>query len=266
MTAGGGLPRLAGQRVLLVYGLLGEIVAALRPLGLDYMQPLREWFAAQGADATVVRLQTAEAVSANAARLRAVLLADPRPALIVAHSKGGLEGLAALIDPAAQARCTGFLAMQSPFFGSPVADALLAAKPLEAATGGLARLLRIGSGEGVKDLTTAARRLWMSAAAEPVARLVAALPVACLATELKEGAAHGRERLHLAAAQWMEKRGHGANDGLVPVASALIPGARHVVLPGSHIATVSRGGGRDPVTLMRAGLAALVSAESLPAA
>jgi hypothetical protein len=199
-------------------------------------------------------------------RLRAVLLADPRPALIVAHSKGGLETLAALLDPAAQARCTGFLAMQSPFHGSPVADAVLAARPMEAATGGLARLLQVGSGEGVKDLTTGARRLWMAAAAEPVARLLAALPVACLATELKEGAARGRERLHLAAAQWMEKRGHGPNDGLVPVSSALLPGARHVVLPGSHIATVSRGAGRDPVELMKAGLAALFSAESPPAA
>lgn len=266
MPSGSDLPPLAGQRVLLVFGLLGEIVAALQPLGLDYMQPLRDWFADQGADVSVVPLQTAESVSANAARLRAVLLADPRPALIVAHSKGGLEALAALLDPAAQARCTGFLAMQSPFYGSPVADAVLAAKPLEAATGGLARLLRIGSGEGVKDLTTAARRLWMAAAAEPVARLLAALPVACLATELKDGAAHGRERLHLAAAPWMEKRGHGPNDGLVPVDSALIPGARHVVLPGSHIAAVSRGPGRDPVALMRAGLAALVSAARPPAA
>ena len=263
---GGGIPPLEGQRVLLVYGLLGEIVAALQPFGLDYMQPLRDWFAAQGADASVVRLQTAESVSANAARLRAVLLADPRPALIVAHSKGGLEALAALMDPAAQARCAGFLAMQSPFQGSPVADAVLAAAPMEAATGGLARLLRVGSGEGVKDLTTTARRLWMAAAAEPVARLLAAVPVACLATELKDGAAQGRERLHLAAAQWMEKRGHGPNDGLVPVDSALIPGARHLVLPGSHIATVSRGPGRDPVAMMVAGLRTLFSAAPLPAA
>lgn len=258
--------RFGGQRVLLVYGLMGELIAALQPVGLEYMQPLREWLVAQGADAAVVPLRTAEPVSANAARLREVLLADPRPALVIAHSKGGLEALAALLDPEAQARCTGFLAMQSPFYGSPVADAVMGAKPLEAAAGGLARLLRIGSGEGVRDLTTGARHLWMAAAADPVARLAAALPVACLATVVDENSARGRERLHLAAAQWMERRGHGPNDGLVPVASALIPGARHVVLPGSHIATVSRGPGRDPVALMRAGLDALFSAERRPAA
>ena len=34
---------LAGQRVLLVYGLLGEVAQAFRPFGLEYMQPLAEW-------------------------------------------------------------------------------------------------------------------------------------------------------------------------------------------------------------------------------
>ena len=76
---------------------------------------------------------------------------------------------------------------------------------MEAAAGGLARLLRIGSGDGLKDLTTNARRLWMAAASDGVRRIIAALPVACLATALREGEARGRERLHLAAAQWMEK-------------------------------------------------------------
>lgn len=260
MPGGRDMPRLAGQRVLLVYGLMGDLVAALQPLGLDYMQPLAEWLRGQGGEASVVRLRTAESVSANAARLRAALLSDPRPALVIAHSKGGLEALAALLDPAAQARCSGFLAMQSPFHGSPVADVVVGAKPLEAAAGGFARLMRIGSEQGVRDLTTSARRNWMAAAEAPIRRLLAAVPVACLATVLAPGTARGRERLHLAAAQWMEKRGHGPNDGLVPVDSALIPGARHVVLPGSHIASVSRGPGRDPVAVMRAGLEALFSA------
>jgi hypothetical protein len=257
---------LSARRVLLVYGLMGDLVAAFHPLGLEYMQPLRDWFVAQGAEPSVVKLRTAEPVAANAVRLRDALLADPRPALIVAHSKGGLEALAALLDPAAQARCVGFLAMQSPFLGSPVADALVAMKPLEAAAGGLARVLRIGTEQGVRDLTTAARRAWMEHHAVEVAAVLAALPVACLATEVSEGSARGRERLHLAAARWMDKRGHGPNDGLVPVASALIPGARQVVLPGSHIATVSSGAGRDPVAMLKAGLAALFSAARPPAA
>lgn len=257
---------LAGQRVLLVYGLMGDLIAAYRPFGMEYMHSLVEWLEGQGATASVVRLNTVEAVAANAVRLRAELLADPAPALVIAHSKGGLESLAALLDPAAQARCIGFLAMQSPFYGSPIADVVVGARALEAAAGGLARMLRVGSEEGVRDLTTAARRAWMAAAEAPIGRLVAALPVACLATAIADGQGRGRERLYYAAAQWMEKRGYGPNDGLVPVDSALIPGARHVVLPGSHIASVSRGPGRDPVAMLRAGLDALFSAAPPPAA
>jgi hypothetical protein len=261
-----GLPCLHGQRVLLVYGLMGELVAAFHLLGLEYMHRLRDWLVAQGADPVVVKLRTAESVAANAALLAEAIRAEPARVLIVAHSKGGLEALAALLDPDVRARCIGFLAMQSPFFGSPVADAVMGSKPLEAAAGGLARLLQIGSGEGVRDLTTAARRAWMEERRDAIAELVAALPVACVATTLQEGGARGRERLHLAAAQWMEKRGYGPNDGLVPADSALIPGAAHVVLPGSHIATVAGGSGRDPVALMRAGLDALFSAAPPPAA
>ena len=163
VTVPRGIPPLDGQRVLLVYGLLGEVAAAFHPFGLDYMQPLATWLRGQGALVSVVQLRTAESVSANAARLRAEILADPAAALIIAHSKGGLEALAALLDPAAQARCIGFLAMQSPFYGSPIADVVVGAKPLEAAAGGLARLLRIGTKEGVRDLTTSARRAWMAA-------------------------------------------------------------------------------------------------------
>jgi hypothetical protein len=265
-AAGCHLPRLAGQRVLLVYGLMGELIAAFRPLGLEYMHRLADWLREQGAEASVVKLRTAEPVAANAALLAEAIRAEGRRVLVVAHSKGGLEALAALLEPDVCARCVGFLAMQSPFFGSPVADAVVGSRPLGAAAGGLARLFRIGSGEGLRDLTTAARHAWMEDRREAIAALLAALPVACVATALEDGAARGRERLHLAAAQWMEKRGCGPNDGLVPVASALIPGAAHVVLPGSHIATVSGGAGRDPVAMLRAGLAALVSAGCPPAA
>jgi hypothetical protein len=246
---------LAGARVLLAYGLLGEVFAGLRPLGFDYMGAHLDWLRAEGAEARVVRVPTAAPVAANARALRRALLAEERPALIIAHSKGGLEALAALMDEAAAARCAGLLAMQSPFYGTPLADLVPGLTGAEAGTRALARLLGIGSGEGVLDLTTARRRAWMDSHAEAIARLVARVPVGCLATEIAPGQVSGRERLHLLAARWLAARGAGPNDGLVPVASALLPGARHLVRPGSHIATVSTGAGRDPVAMLREGLA-----------
>ncbi|HEY4254282.1 MAG TPA: hypothetical protein VGM87_23955 [Roseomonas sp.] len=248
---------LAGQRVLLVHGLMGEVMAALRPVGLDYMHGLAAWLRAQGATVDVVRLPTAAPIARNAERLRDVLLAEPAPVLLVAHSKGGLEALAALLDPAAAARCSGFVALQSPFFGSPVADAVTRARPLDAAAMGLARLLRIGSGEGLRDLTTTRRASWMVANADAIGSLLARLPVACLATALPARGLRGRDRLYGMAARWMATQGAWPSDGLVPVSSALLPGARHLLRDGSHIASVSRGGGRDPAGLLAEALEVL---------
>ncbi len=255
---------LAGRRVLLVYGLLGEVAASLRRLGIDYMHGELDWLASEGADASVVHLPTAAPVMANAARLTAVLLADPRPALIIAHSKGGLETLAALTNPEARARCSGFVALQSPFLGSPVADAVLGAKPLASASMALARMLRIGSGEGLRDLTTQARHVWMTGHARQVATALREVPTVCVATAITPRV-RGRERLHLAAARWLEKLGEGPNDGLVPVWSALLQGAHHLRAEGSHIAGVSRGEGRDPIALLERAIGMIEEGAPAPA-
>ena len=53
---------LAGRRILLVHGLMGEVMAALRPIGIDYMQGLAAWLREAGAEVDVVRLPTGEPV------------------------------------------------------------------------------------------------------------------------------------------------------------------------------------------------------------
>ena len=90
----------------------------------------------------------------------------------------------------------------------------------------------------------------MRAHAEAVAELVRQRPVVTAATVLDGAALRGRDRVYGALARWIERRA-GPNDGLVPVSSALLPGARHSLEPGSHIALVSAGGGRDPVGALR---------------
>lgn len=248
---------LAGQPILLVRGLLGEVMAAPRPLGMDYMQSLAGWLRAEGADARFVKLPTAEPVIRNALALRAAIAAEPRPPLIIGHSKGGLEALAALIDPATADRCAGFIALQSPFFGSPIADLVTATPALDATATSLARLLRIGSGEGIADLTTTRRTAWMTTHADAITALVSQLPILCVATTVPARGARGRDRAYAITDAWMRGRGHGPSDGLVPLSSAIIPSARSLIGSGSHIACVSQGPGRDPVGMLRDALRAL---------
>jgi alpha-beta hydrolase superfamily lysophospholipase len=247
--------------VLLAYGLLGELMQRFAPLGIDYMGAQLAWLRdGLGLPAEVVALPTAAPVAANAARLAATIAGDSRPVLLVGHSKGGLEGLAALLDPAAAARCRAFVALQSPFLGSPVADALVAARLLHQAAGLALGALKLGSGEGLLDLTTAARGAWMAAHAAQVADLLARLPVLTAATGIGADCAPA-DRRYLPLARWVAARA-GPNDGLVPVASALLPGTIQVVLPGAHRALVARGRGRDPVGLLRPLLGRVLGTEA----
>lgn len=248
---------LAGRRVLLAYGLAGEAVARLRPIGFDYMGTQLAWLRACGAAAQVVPLPTAAPVEDNATLLAGAILAYPEPCLLVAHSKGGLESLAALLRPGVAERCEGLVALQSPFLGSPVADAVVAMPGLHGVARGLAQVLGAGSGAGVADLTTAARTAWMAAHDQEIRALTARLPVLTIASHVRRESAVGPDRRYLPLAEWVERRGAGWNDGLVPVASALLPGARHQVLNGSHRALVSAGEGRDPLGVLRRALVSL---------
>ncbi|MDN3566108.1 hypothetical protein ACFQY5_27270 [Paeniroseomonas aquatica] len=252
--------RLAGQRVLICYGLLGELVASLR---LDYMASQLAWLRRIGVATEVVALPTGAPVAANAGRIAAAVVADPRPAILVGHSKGGLEALAALLRPGVAARCRGFVALQSPFFGSPVADAVCGRRSLHRAAHHLLRLAGLGGGAGLHDLTTPARAAWMREHAAAIAALVGQVPVVAFGTVL-DPRWRLRDQAYRPFARWMEAQGSGPNDGLVPLASARLPGACFVQSAGGHRALVTRGPGQDPVGVLRRALLAVAATPPPP--
>jgi hypothetical protein len=254
--------RLTGHRVLLCYGLFGDVMAALRPIGLDYMAGQLAWLRRIGVRAAPARMPSAAPVARNAARIAEAVLAEPSPVLLVGHSKGGLEALSALLLPEVAAQCRGFLALQSPFRGAPLADAALGLAPLRLAADGVLRLVRLGEGQGLLDLTCALRGPWMAEHATAIAALSTTFPVASLATAVGAPGSW-RDRPYLPLVRWMERIGAGPNDGLVPVSSTVLPGARHAILPGGHRALVAAGPGRDPVGLLRRELCAMLDAAAL---
>jgi len=256
--------RFADHRILLCYGLLGEVMAGLRPVGIDYMDSQHAWLRGLGLDAQVVRLPTVAPVAANARRVAAAVRDAPGQVILIGHSKGGLEALAALLRPDVATRCDGFIALQSPFYGSPVADALLGKRPLRLALDQVARRTGLGSGRGLMDLTTITRGAWMARHAAEITAMMQHVPVTTLATTL-EGCAVWREGVFGPLAHWMTEQGIGPSDGLVPVVSALLPNARQAVLPGGHRALVTKSRGRDPVGVLREALLALTPSPPLPA-
>ncbi len=257
--------RFASHRFLLCLGLLGEVMAGLKPVGVDYMDSQRAWLTGLGLDAQVVSLPTAAPVAANARRVAEAVRAAPGRVILIAHSKGGLEALAALLRDDVAARCDGFIALQCPFQGSPVADALLGRQQLRLALDQVARLTGLGNGRGLMDLTTATRHDWMMRHRAEIEALIAQVPVTTLATQL-DNPADWRDGFYAALSRWMVEEGEGPNDGLVPVASALLPGARHVVLAGGHRALVTAAPGRDPIGVLRDQLLLLPIPSPLPPA
>jgi hypothetical protein len=119
------------------------------------------------------------------------------------------------------------------------------------------RAARLGDGQGLADLTCAVREPWMARHALEIEALAARVPLASLAAAIAE-APGWRERAYLPLVRWMERRGAGPNDGLVPVASTRLPGARHAVFQGGHQALIAAGSGRDPIALLRSQLGLLL--------
>jgi pimeloyl-ACP methyl ester carboxylesterase len=116
---------------------------------------------------------TSQSVEHNAAAILELLRSTDKRVVIVTHSKGGLDTLEALLDAPELwgNKVIGWVALQAPFFGSPVADPAPSVinDALLGAVG--------GHGQSLDDLKTVTRALYMEANEEAIARLTASIPV-----------------------------------------------------------------------------------------
>jgi len=125
-----------------------------------------------------------ESVESNAGAILAYLLdarTQRKQITIVSHSKGGLDTLEALLRPEASDllgdTVVGWVALQAPFYGSPVAD------PAPSNINAVLLSVFDGNGESLDDLKTSVRATYMAARAvdDPTATdigdLTTAIPV-----------------------------------------------------------------------------------------
>ena len=178
----------------------------------------------------IASVDTEARVADNAAILNQLVAGGERPVCFVSHSKGGLDVLEFLrtADAGARARVACWLALQAPFHGSPIADLAAASKPLRAITDPLSELLG-GSGDSLDDLTVVRRSRYMAEHAPTIRDIVTSIPFLAVATRIDTPSFHLPTLYLRPAFDWQAVRGI-ANDGLVPVASAIPPGARYVVI------------------------------------
>jgi hypothetical protein len=148
----------------------------------------------------------------------------------VTHSKGGLDMLHALVThPESRRFVDGWIAFQSPFMGSPVADVVSGSARARKISRGALKLIGRDL-EVIDDLRTDTRAHYIDQRTAKIAALVRDVPVVCVASTAEKGLG-ASWRPSRPMARWMNTLDL-KNDGLVPVNSAVLPGARYVVLEG----------------------------------
>ena len=127
----------------------------------------------QNLSAASEAFDTSASVEHNAAALLTFLQRTKKEVIIVSHSKGSLDTLDALLGAPGLVgtRVIGWVAIQAPFHGSPVADST--STPVN---GFLLEALG-GNGQSVEDLKTKVRRPYMEANKARIEALTARIPV-----------------------------------------------------------------------------------------
>lgn len=231
-VAGRPLPAQASQyRYLLVPGLGWRRRAG-------YMAPNLLRLRSAGLEAELVPTAAAGLAGENAAAVRAAVERSPRPVVIIAHSKGALDALAAFPQPPGKVRA--LVALQAPYGGSPMAQWVLA-HPW------VLRLMRLGaflrrplSGLPARQAECAA----VLAELTPAARAACSAPPDAPGTELFSLAGRVAELSPRRWRSWLRIRVLGLlpareSDGTVTVAAAAVPGSRRAVVQGlGHLDSV----------------------------
>jgi len=222
--------RIRASRILFVPALFSGVALQASRLRLaDYLTEQVRHLRCEGFDADIAEVDSFARVEDNGARLARILEAHHRPTWVITHSKGGLDLLHALLSvPHLVRYLDGWVAFQAPFWGSPVADVACGSGR---AKGVSRRALKLIGREVdlIADLTTDRRANYMDQRTAQIAAIARDVPVTCVATTI--GALNSPWRVQWPTARWMDGL-ELKNDGMVPVHSTVLPGARYVVLDG----------------------------------
>lgn len=212
---------LAPYRIVFVPGLFG-----------DYIRPFYREIAsleANGIAWTMAAIDSEQTPAANAPAIRAAILGSPQPVVLVSHSKGGVDILEVLLaQPDLQRRVRAWIAIQSPFFGSPAADAVL--NSWEAGPARRIFDLSNGSIDGLVSLQPAIREAFIRQRLADIRELTARVTVVSVATwSLFADMAPLPRAMQL---MYGGVFGGRLTDGMAALDSQLLPGSYHLVISG----------------------------------
>lgn len=251
-------PQLAGMTIVIVPSWLSGPLLDLRAIGMsDYFLAIENDLSKAGARVVTADVNTAAGIAVNGPRIRRLLQGSDGPICLLTHSKGGLDALEALIgaDESVLRKVRCWIALQAPFYGSPLADT--ADAPVIGTVGAFLLTLASGDGNSLSDLRTDLRARYMREHAQAIATTVERVRILCVTSYFDGSDPRFPHPPQLQATRYLMERRGQRNDSLVPTDSAILPGCPHIVLPNiDHTDTIS---GRlvgpsplDPGLLVRA--------------
>lgn len=244
---------LRGYTVLLVPGIVTSLYLRIGDFVkeafdkkdlLDYLREAQEALKELGQDGAQGLLDrnefnTQQTVAVNAERIarevRRAAAAGKR-VLLISHSKGGNDTLAALLllqREKALRGVVGWISIQGVFRGTPVADEIMQSQILR--TGAKLGLEQLGGTlDSLGDITTATSERFLSQHEREIQKLARSLPILSFASYKPKPA--DPKLLHpdtllVPTRELLLKRGM-ENDGLIPAKSALLPHTRFILKDG----------------------------------
>ncbi len=205
-----------------------------------YMDPIRDWLSSHSIEHSTAAIRSDQSSASNADQIALQIQAAQKPILIVAHSRGGVDVLECLIrHPHLRSKVYGLVFIQSPFFGTWLADFFsgrsVRSKPPDPWDRFLlhSRLLPqslrqklFGIWQSTKSLTAVHRQAWMKENALEIEKLFGSIPGL---TVITQDQSFFKLRIFTFFRMIMQKKGI-ISDGVVPERSMQIPGVARVSL------------------------------------
>jgi len=205
-----------------------------------YMDPLRHWLSDNKIDHVTAATRSDRSSGFNAEKIATEISVSKRKVLLIAHSRGGVDALEAMIRfPELQSKLFGIIFIQSPFYGTWVADFFAPARRPRNSVDGWDRFLihtrllpdplkqrLYGIWQSTKSLTASERQKWMGDHAFEIARLFSMTPVVTLTSYDRS---FFRLRVFEIFRKLMQLQGI-VSDGVVPEASMQISGVPRITV------------------------------------
>jgi hypothetical protein len=221
------------HQVLLVPGYLSD-------LNPDHFADHMRWLGALGVEHKKVAVRSGHSSEINSAVIAAAIKSSAKPVILITHSKGAIDTLEALLsEPLLRGKVAGWISLQGPFFGSPVADKLLDGSLINPIIATVILGFFGGTRESAQGLTTGASGSYYRGRATAITQLLRDVPAVAFASII-ESAPGASANTALSIPHDMLARDGIRSDGLVPLDSAVLPGMDFVKVSGvDHIAPVT---------------------------